>query len=36
MGVEFCIFGVTSYKERLKTENSQTASRTASDRTHAD
>jgi hypothetical protein len=24
MGVEFCIFRVTSYKERLKRENSQT------------
>jgi len=36
MGVEFCIYRVTSYKERFKAQNSQTASRTASSRTHAD
>jgi hypothetical protein len=36
MGVEFCIFKVTSYKECLKMENSQTANQTASDGTHPD
>jgi hypothetical protein len=36
MGVEFCVYRVTSYKERFKTENSQTASRTASSLTRAD
>ena len=36
IAIEFCMYRVTSYKERFKTENSQTASRTASSRTHAD